>query len=139
MRRYNHSKTIVVEKAKLIKASEFKSKRYTERFLKPNPYLTEKIKLQREDCSYSPFQGRYETRPGMMDLRTKVLERDGYTCQTCGKTGLTTHTAQVDHKKPMRRFKLAINANRMDNLQTICIPCHKAKTKGDLQVESPVQ
>jgi hypothetical protein len=39
-------------------------------------------------------------------------------------------TAEIDHIKLFSQFKLAANANRIENLQTLCIPCHKKKTYG---------
>jgi 5-methylcytosine-specific restriction endonuclease McrA len=64
-----------------------------------------------------------------------MLERDQYTCQHCG-LAMTTTTGEVDHIKPVRRFKRPIDANVLENLWTLCRPCHAAKTHQDRQVES---
>lgn len=54
------------------------------------------------------------------EWRTKVFERDNYTCQECGKIG---GYLQADHIKPFSlypdlRFELT-------NGRTFCKPCHK--------------
>jgi 5-methylcytosine-specific restriction endonuclease McrA len=71
----------------------------------------------------------------MSDLRLLALERDGYRCCTC-KEAVSNKTAQVDHLNPVSRFKRPVDANRLDNLQTLCIRCHKQKTRSDQQRES---
>lgn len=51
--------------------------------------------------------------------RTKVFERDNYTCQECGKKG----NLQVHHIKKFSKFK----EHRFDltNGLTLCLDCHK--------------
>ena len=52
--------------------------------------------------------------------RTKVFERDDYTCVLCGIRGCYL---EVDHLKP---FSLYPNLRfDMDNGRTLCLPCHK--------------
>jgi 5-methylcytosine-specific restriction endonuclease McrA len=59
--------------------------------------------------------------PGGHLVRIKVLERDNYTCQTCGcKTHLDVHHKDGKSYKKMR--KKANNA--FDNLITLCRTCH---------------
>lgn len=56
--------------------------------------------------------------------RARVLARDEYTCQHCGQFG-----DQVDHKHD--------NAHEVttdDELQTLCLRCHSAKTMKALNV-----
>ena len=98
----------------------------------------EEITLQREDLPGEKEWVGYEQRKGMTDLRPLVVERDGFTCQKCQRA-VTYSTAQVDHIRPMRRFKRPVDANRLDNLQTLCDQCHNHKTEMDRQMESPVQ
>ena len=111
---------------------------YKKRFIKPNPYTTQAV-LTREDLAPPPPWHGQESRPGFEDLRPLILERDAYTCGKCGQTDLTLATAEIDHKRPVRRFKLAVNANGPENLWTLCIPCHRVKTQADRQGESPAR
>lgn len=60
-------------------------------------------------------------------LRKRILIRDKYLCQVCLKQGIPTPAKQVDHIIP----KAQLGTDDTDNLQSICIPCHKAKTKAE--------
>jgi 5-methylcytosine-specific restriction endonuclease McrA len=83
--------------------------------------------------------GSGSSRPGTADLKPMILKRDGYTCQMCGRS-VTLKTSQMDHIKPVRRFKRPVDANHPDNLWTLCIEqCHPEKTKHDRQMESRMQ
>jgi len=118
--------------------NNFKALKYSGRFIKPNPYTVVQG-LDREDLQDpSPWIGT-EDRPGGADLRLIVLERDGFRCCNCGES-VTNATAQVDHIRPVASFKRPEDAQRLENLQTLCtVPCHKRKTELDRQRESPVQ
>ncbi len=66
------------------------------------------------------FRGRY-----FWDAaRIYVMHRDRYTCQSC-KVRWRAHELAVDHT-----LELAIGGPSLsyENLQTICKPCHRAKT-----------
>ena len=54
-------------------------------------------------------------------LRRRILNRDGWRCRTCGKAG----RLEVDHVIPVQA-----GGDWWDpaNLQTLCRPCHFAKT-----------
>jgi len=138
LRRFRKGNTLSTGTLNLLKASEFKTKVYAKRYLKPNPYTTQE-RLQREEGVMESSWWGQEPRPGIEDLRPLILERDKYTCGNCGRTGLRLETAEIDHRRPVRRFKLAVHANQPDNLWTLCVPCHKAKTKVDRRGESPAQ
>jgi 5-methylcytosine-specific restriction endonuclease McrA len=68
--------------------------------------------------------------------RKKALERDGYTCQKCGKKADQRQwwkRIHVHHKRKIRLFYNThtgkINykrANRLSNLVTLCKRCHRA-------------
>lgn len=56
--------------------------------------------------------------------RDAILLRDKYTCQVCG---LITNHLEVDHV-----INLAQGGTGGDeNLQAICVPCHKLKTAAE--------
>ena len=136
MQRYKGKSTLQTDTQTLLRATSIKWKKY---YSSPqqNPYLTGS-EITREESLQDDYWAGQETRPGIGDLRPQVLRRDQYTCQTCG-TKVTRRMAEIDHKKRVARFKDKAAANRMDNLQTLCIPCHKAKTKKERQVESRVR
>jgi hypothetical protein len=122
-------------KDRLLKPTEFSTLQYKQRFLKPNPYLTQDKRLARDELPNEPHWTGHEARPGMADLRPLILERDEYTCQSCGVKVMNS-TAHVDHIRPVRRFKRPIDANVEWNLLTLCVTCHKEKTEYDRQAES---
>jgi RNA-directed DNA polymerase len=103
--------------------SSFPARRYYVSSCKPNPYTTQEA-LRREELPDDHTWPRTEQRPGMMDLRNLVVERDGFACRIC-KEGVTYGTAQVDHIRPVRCFKRPVDANRLGNLWTLCDRCHK--------------
>ncbi len=57
-------------------------------------------------------------------LRDQVRARDRYKCQGCGalENGKAHH---VHHKVPFRAFATREQANRLDNLVTLCPTCHR--------------
>ena len=57
-------------------------------------------------------------------LRLIALERDHYLCKMCESMGRITTANTVDHIKA----KAQNGTDSMDNLQSLCGPCHKAKT-----------
>jgi RNA-directed DNA polymerase len=138
MRQYRRGDTFATQKCSLSQPTDLKTLQYKQRFLKPNPYLTQDMKLGREELPSESYWTGYEARPGMADLRPLILERDEYICQICG-VKVTDQTAEIDHIRPVRRFKRPIDANSPDNLWTVCKSCHVKKTKSDQQVESRVR
>jgi RNA-directed DNA polymerase len=138
MQRFLRDNSFATEKYYLLRPTKLSTPQYKERFLKPNPYLTQDKKLARESLPNESYWTGYETRPGMADLRPLILERDEYSCQLCG-IQVTPSTAEIDHIRPIRRFKRPIDANTFENLWTLCKSCHQEKTKSDQQVESRVR
>lgn len=57
-------------------------------------------------------------------LRVRILQRDGYLCQACLKADRPTEATHVDHITP----KSNGGTDDEDNLQSLCRPCHEAKT-----------
>jgi 5-methylcytosine-specific restriction endonuclease McrA len=59
-------------------------------------------------------------------LRQAALRRDDYRCRSCGARG----RLEVDHVRPVRDApELAFE---LDNLQSLCGPCHSRKTRGEV-------
>ena len=61
--------------------------------------------------------------PGWSQTRDRVRARDNYTCQVCGAVE-TNRQHDVHHKVPFRAFTSFLEANRLDNLTTLCPSCH---------------
>lgn len=69
-----------------------------------------------------------EVKPYILDwnlLRKTAKRRDKHKCVKCG----ARRKLQVDHIKPIHRGGEEFN---LENLQTLCIVCHKIKTQGDI-------
>jgi 5-methylcytosine-specific restriction protein A len=56
--------------------------------------------------------------------RKQALMRDAGLCQPCRQQGRISVAKQVDHIRP----KAAGGTDDLDNLQSICVACHQAKT-----------
>jgi hypothetical protein len=56
-------------------------------------------------------------------IRILILERDGYKCRLCGKTGAETKL-EVDHRIPVAKG----GTDSLDNLWTLCIDCNRGKS-----------
>ena len=62
--------------------------------------------------------------PDWKNIREKVRARDKYTCQVCG-TPESNRQHDVHHKVPFRAFTSREEANKLENLTTLCPSCHK--------------
>ena len=72
------------------------------------------------------------------EARKHIWKRDKGRCNDCGEQ-CTRRTWDLDHVKPLMEQK-GIKANKLDwsyyelqNMQTLCRPCHKKKTKQDMR------
>lgn len=135
MRRFYEGSTLTDGRLALVMPTDFKTKRLQARKI-PNPYTVDPDQIRRE-ILFEPetiWTGD-EERPGRFDLWELILERDGPICAAC-ETSVEPEEAQMDHKTPRARFKRKKDADALNNLQMLCIPCHRAKTTKDLQVLS---
>ena len=64
-------------------------------------------------------------------VRRRVLDRDGWRCQACGKAG----RLEVDHILPLVDGGQPYD---LDNLQTLCRSCHVRKTAAENRARRPV-
>ena len=76
------------------------------------------------DVSFSRYNEK--KRPGNMDLKHRVLERDQYRCQQCG-CEVDDQDSQMDHIEPVNCFASYARASYFENLQTLCFSCHWSK------------
>lgn len=61
--------------------------------------------------------------PDWGKTRERVRARDKYTCQVCGAVE-AGREHDVHHKVPFRAFPSYLEANRLENLTTLCPTCH---------------
>jgi DEAD/DEAH box helicase domain-containing protein len=72
--------------------------------------------------------------PGWQKIRERVRARDGYKCQVCGALE-TNRQHDVHHKIPFRTFTSIEDANRLENLTTLCKTCHQ-KVEQNVRIHS---
>jgi DEAD/DEAH box helicase domain-containing protein len=73
--------------------------------------------------------------PGWNRLRETVRRRDGYRCQICGAEEVPGRQHDVHHKVPFRSFNSFAEANRLENLITLCPACHR-KAEQNVRIRS---
>jgi len=74
---------------------------------------------------------------GWVQTRKEIRERDNYTCQQCGKTEREIGKAlDVHHIKPYRLFDNYGDANKSENLISLCPSCHH---KADAELASKLR
>ena len=85
-----------------------------------------------DDVDWEAEVRRYESRqrPARMDFKAWTLFRDGNRCRHCG-TRVTRETSEADHIEPVSNFASYAKATHLFNLQTLCLACHKEKTRAD--------
>ncbi len=74
------------------------------------------------------LRNKEKNRPGQRDVKQVALERDGYQCRRCGSL-VVSETSHADHIKPVHEFASFERAHTLDNVQTLCLYCHKQKTR----------
>ena len=72
--------------------------------------------------------------PDWPRLRLAVRTRDGFRCRVCGAPE-NGREHDVHHKTPFRTFTSAAEANRLDNLVTLCPTCHR-KAEQNVRIRS---
>ncbi len=79
------------------------------------------VERLRSEGLWSNDPNRYG--PNWRQQRDLARQRDGYTCQVCG-TVENERPHHVHHKTPFRTFPSFEQANRLENLVTLCPVCH---------------
>ena len=64
--------------------------------------------------------------------RLAALDRDGWRCRHCGKAG----RLEVDHVTPLHEDP-GQDPFDLRGLQSLCVDCHHAKTRGELRDPDP--
>lgn len=92
------------------------------------------------DCQYNEYTGpnhpqwsggRQYYGPNWSDKRDQILERDNHQCQSCG----SDNELHIHHITPLSSFEGYEEANRTDNLITLCAGCHASVERGDMEVK----
>lgn len=93
-------------------------------------YEGERNKLWKGGRSNTIYKGRWANQ------RDKARERDNWRCQRCGvKESDISRELDVHHKKPYRKFEDKENANKLENLITLCRSCHGKMERWPVQPE----
>jgi DEAD/DEAH box helicase domain-containing protein len=90
--------------------------------------LEDTVETLRRQGSWSNDANDYG--PDWPRTRSAAKTRDGHRCQACGTAeggGIVLH---VHHKVPFRAFAGAQQANRLENLTTLCPGCHRQAEQG---------
>lgn len=73
--------------------------------------------------------GKNDDAPIPPRIKLRLAERANYTCSLCTRGA---KPGEADHKVAL----ILGGENRESNLQWLCIPCHRAKTKADMAYKS---
>lgn len=66
--------------------------------------------------------------------RKHVFARESGICQICGNSSRLMSDFHVDHIKPLFLAEGDLSYYGAENMQLLCRPCHKIKTKSDMEV-----
>lgn len=91
---------------------------------KKHPYLNGSTRERESLPEEDPWLATAEHREGWYDARKEALERDNWMCQDCGKD-LEGTEPQVHHIRPRNGYNNPSEADRLDNLKTLCQSCHR--------------
>ncbi|MCC6499725.1 MAG: DEAD/DEAH box helicase [Anaerolineales bacterium] len=72
--------------------------------------------------------------PEWSKIRERVRRRDQFTCQVCGVVE-SSRQHDAHHKIPFRAFASREEANRLENLITLCPACHR-KAEQNVRIKS---
>ena len=73
--------------------------------------------------------------PGWDRIRRLVRQRDNFSCKSCGAPETNGVTHHVHHIRPFRFFTDPMEANRLENLVTLCPSCHQ-RAETDVMIRS---
>lgn len=70
------------------------------------------------------------------NVRRQALERDQYSCQSCGRNNSELgRNPDVHHLTPVRDFEEPCNAHFLENVVSLCRSCHRLAEEGTLDVQ----
>jgi len=118
-------KTLSVETKQKIKASQLGHKRRGWKFSEETRRRMSDRARKGDKCNLwkggvCPINAKIRSSFEYKAWRTRVFQRDDYTCRICGIRGGKLH---ADHILPFARYpELRLE---LDNGRTLCVPCHK--------------
>lgn len=125
VKKFYRNTTIYVDK--YCQLETFSGKTMKLDYRKPEPYISGNGIYENDAEQEADFSSFCEKlRFGSMDYKYQALQQNDYKCQLCGKQ-VNARTSQVDHIVPVKRFASFAIASSPENLQTLCIDCHKEK------------
>ena len=94
----------------------------------PQPYQPGTAEPYESDYEMEADFSRHceKSRLGNLDVKYRALKADGYRCRVCGEP-VTDTTSQADHIVPVKRFAHFALASSPENVQTLCLDCHRRK------------
>jgi RNA-directed DNA polymerase len=130
LRRYRVQNTLGVHERCTL--AHFQDTASTYHCRSPEPYQPGCQQPYPEDGEWEAAFVLYDrARPGSGDLKWKALVRDGFYCRGCAVV-VSAATSHADHIRPVSSFANLDMANGLDNIQTLCLRCHKLKTAREL-------
>ena len=123
MKRYYRNGTIQVDES--CRLEQFTGKPMKLDYRGPEPYTPGKSTHETDNDMEVTFLSERK-RMGNMDVKYNILQRDNYCCRRCGRF-VTDKTSHTDHIVPVKRFASYAQASTDNNLQTLCLDCHREK------------
>jgi len=125
MKKFYRNTTIYVDK--YCHLETFRGRPMKRDYRKPELYMPGNGNYENETESEANFTRFNEgIRFGSTDYKYQALKQDDYKCRNCGKP-VTDRTSHIDHIIPVKRFASSVLASTHDNIQTLCLDCHKEK------------
>ena len=141
-KRVEDKMTLGTKTVTLVLPNEYKAKKFLAKTWH-NPYTAKEAIIREKFLWYESLWSGFQDRHGESDRREEVIQLKGTVCalnlpDICESKGNPLHPSEVeiDHIILRARFKVKTEADRMKYLQPVCTPCHRAKTKADLEVLS---
>lgn len=84
----------------------------------------ERLENINHECTLREYECRNQRRLVTKELRKKIMERDNYTCQICGKIMKDGVDIHIDHIIPVSKGGKSVSSN----LQVLCSKCNLHKS-----------
>jgi group II intron reverse transcriptase/maturase len=106
--------------------ARFQDTESTYHYPSPAPYQPGTSHYLEDDEWEAKYYLPDRSRPGQGDLKWRALIRDQFYCRGCAVT-VTAQTSVADHIQPVNSFANLNMAHDLENIQTLCLRCHKLK------------